>query len=227
MNDATAVPIGCAVFDLDDTLFLERDYALSGFDAVGEWVQAKFGIDGFAAAARGLFERGVRGSTFDEALALCGAAPDADVVRAIVDVYRSHRPAIELLPDARRALAELAAVPLAVVTDGPVPSQRAKADAMECGRWSRVTILTGELGAGFGKPHPRAFEEVERLTGVRGPGCAYIADNPAKDFVGPKSLHWRTVRVRRPGSLHEDRASDGDVDVEVLDLSGVPEWLGV
>ena len=129
MNDATAVPIECAVFDLDDTLFLERDYALSGFDAVGEWVQAKFGIDGFAAAAWGCSNEEYEGPPSMKRWRSVGPRPMPMWCARIVDVYRSHRPAIELLPDARRALAELAGVPLAVVTDGPVPSQRAKADA--------------------------------------------------------------------------------------------------
>jgi putative hydrolase of the HAD superfamily len=221
------MPIECVVFDLDDTLFLERDYVRSGFDAAGRWASAHLAIDGFAAAAWELFEHGVRGSTFDQALERCGATADANVVRSLVEAYRTHRPAIDLLPDARRAIGSLASVPLAVVTDGPVPSQRAKADALGCTSWTRISVFTGELGEDFGKPHPRGFEEVERTTGVHGAGCVYVADNPAKDFAGPKSLRWRTVRVRRRGSLHEGQPSDRDVDVEMADLSCLTEWLGV
>ena len=47
----------------------------------------------------------------------------------------------------------------------------------------------------------------------------YVADNPLKDFAGPKSLHWRTVRINRPGSLHADKSSGPDVDVEFESLS--------
>ena len=36
------------VFDIDDTLYLERDYVHSGFQAVGAWFQQEFEIDKFA-----------------------------------------------------------------------------------------------------------------------------------------------------------------------------------
>jgi putative hydrolase of the HAD superfamily len=87
-------------------------------------------------------------------------------------------------------------------------------------------VLTEELGAGYGKPHPRAFEVVEARVGTRGADNVYLADNPRKDFGGPRALGWRTVRVRRPGSLHVDVPSGADVDVEVPDLSDLAARLG-
>ncbi len=45
-----------------------------------------------------------------------------------------------------------------------------------------------------------------------------MADNPAKDFVAPHRLGWRTVRVRRAGGLHAEEPSGADVDVEIAGL---------
>ena len=50
----------CVVFDIDDTLYLERDYAFSGFEAVGRWVAARLQIVDFALRCRHNF---VAGST--------------------------------------------------------------------------------------------------------------------------------------------------------------------
>ncbi|MEZ5265540.1 MAG: hypothetical protein R2755_28010 [Acidimicrobiales bacterium] len=47
---------------------------------------------------------------------------------------------------------------LAVVTDGPLASQRAKARALSAERWADLVVCTAALGPGMGKPHPRAFE---------------------------------------------------------------------
>ena len=34
------------VFDLDDTLYPEREFALSGFRAAGRWAAAELGVEG-------------------------------------------------------------------------------------------------------------------------------------------------------------------------------------
>jgi putative hydrolase of the HAD superfamily len=56
------------VFDLDDTLYPERDFVLSGFQAVSGWLRLQGGVEGFYDRALATFERGVRGRIFDEVL---------------------------------------------------------------------------------------------------------------------------------------------------------------
>jgi putative hydrolase of the HAD superfamily len=219
--------LGCVVFDLDDTLFLERDYVRSGFEAVARALEHERGPTAFFDRAWAAFESGARGRIFDEALQSCGIAPTRTLVDSLVDTYRSHRPSLGLLTDAESAIVGLGTRPgmsIAVVSDGPLPSQRAKANALGAARWSRLTVLTAELPAGHQKPSPRAFELVETATGARGASCMYVADNPTKDFGGPKELGWQTIRVRRAGSLQEALDSGDDVDVEVQDLNSFGGW---
>jgi glycosyltransferase involved in cell wall biosynthesis/FMN phosphatase YigB (HAD superfamily) len=215
------------VLDIDDTLYLERDYVRSGFDAVGAWARAELGVDDLGERAWAAFEAGVRRTIFDEALAGCGIEVTNGVVPRLVEVYRAHSPTIDMLPDARAWLDALAPhVTLAVVTDGPLASQQAKAEALMLTRWADLVVFTESLGPGRGKPHPAAFEQLERELGLSGERCAYVADNPAKDFVAPHRLGWRTVRVRRPGGLHAEVPSGGDVDAEVTSLADLDAVLG-
>lgn len=216
----------CVVFDIDDTLFLERDYVRSGFAAVGAWARQELGVEGFGERAWADFEAGARGTIFDRVLRACGTEPDGETIGRMVTCYRTHPPAIELLADARGCLDRLRGrVALAVVTDGPVESQRAKAQALGVHGWADMAVFTGELGVGFSKPHCRAFEMVEEKLGHPGAGCIYLADNPAKDFAGPHSLGWTTIRVRRAEGLHHGVPSGDDVDLEIPDLSGFPAVL--
>ena len=215
------------VLDIDDTLYLERDYVRSGFAAVGAWARDELGIDDLGDRAWAAFETGVRRTIFDEALAGTGVEVTDDLVPRLVEVYRSHAPTIELLTDARDWLDGLAPhVALAVVTDGPLASQQAKAEALFLSRWADLIVFTETLGSGRGKPHPAAFEQLEREVGLAGDRCAYVADNPAKDFVAPHRLGWRTVRVRRAGGLHADQPSGEDVDVEIGGLGELDAALG-
>jgi len=215
------------VLDIDDTLYLERDYVRSGFAAVGVWARDELGVDDLGDRAWAAFEAGVRRTIFDEALSGAGVEATDDLVPRLVEVYRSHAPTIELLTDARDWLDGLAPhVALAVVTDGPLASQQAKAEALLLSRWADLIVFTETLGSGRGKPHPAAFEQLEREVGLAGDRCAYVADNPAKDFVAPHRLGWRTVRVRRVGGLHADVPSGDDVDVEIAGLDELDTALG-
>ncbi|MGH9118455.1 MAG: HAD family hydrolase, partial [Acidimicrobiales bacterium] len=88
------------VFDIDDTLYLERDYVRSGFAAVGALVGDRLGVPDFADRAWTAFLHGTRRTIFDDTLVACGLDPEPDLVGELVERYRTHEPAISLLPDA-------------------------------------------------------------------------------------------------------------------------------
>jgi putative hydrolase of the HAD superfamily len=191
----------CVVFDLDDTLYLERDYVRSGFGAVGQHVRKRFGVDGFCEAAWNRFEAGARGNIFDLAFTDLGVAIQQKALAELVEVYREHHPVISLVPDAQRALSQAAAeVPLALITDGFASCQRNKLAALGIEPVFTSIIVTDELGPQFRKPHPLAFEETERRIGPA--KFVYVGDNPAKDFQSPMLMGWTAVRIRRRDGLH-------------------------
>ena len=203
------------VFDIDDTLYLERDYVRSGFEAVGEHLDASLRIAGFANAAWSLFEEGVRGNTINRALSILGIDPTEQLIQELIGAYREHVPRIALLEDVRAAINTLASegVPMGVITDGPAASQRAKASALGLHQSIQTIIFTDELGRGFSKPDPRSFVMIAAALG-RPDRLTYVADNPAKDFKAPHGLGWRTWRLRRPGGLHLAQDSGPDIDLE-------------
>src|SRR5690625_4654592 len=88
------------VFDMDDTLCLERDYVLSGFAAVGEHLQAYHGLKYFYETATAHFEQGHRGNIFNSALDELKFSYDAAFIQTLVRIYREHKPGIQLLPKA-------------------------------------------------------------------------------------------------------------------------------
>lgn len=209
------------VLDVDDTLYLERDYVRSGFVAVGELVSSQLGIDGIGHTLWSGFVAGVRGDAFDRALLHHGCEPSPDLIRELVDCYRAHRPAIHLLPDAARLLDRLAGRRLAAITDGPVNSQRAKVEALGLEARADPVVLTGELGPGRSKPDPAAYVLVEQHSGLDPDRHVYIGDNPTKDFVTPLDRGWTPVRIRRPDSLHHDAPTPAGV----LEISSLDEII--
>ncbi|GGD75450.1 HAD family hydrolase [Microbacterium murale] len=190
------------VFDLDDTLYLERDYVRSGFMHIGDVSRSHFGVDGVGEHAWSLFEHGTRGNTFDLVAAHFSLPPEA--TRVFIEEYRNHDPAIALQPDALYYLRNLPddAVGTGVVTDGFAEGQRRKLRALNLDDVLDNIVVTGEHGPGWTKPSENAFRLIESKFAGREIEFVYFGDNPTKDFNAPHQLGWRTVRVRRPLGLH-------------------------
>ncbi len=192
------------VFDLDDTLYAERSFAFSGFEAVAQWLRARWPCPfDPAARMRELFETDFRPRVFDVLLSELGCPDAAAWVPAMIDCYRMHRPAIALYRDAEAALARWRGrVSLGLISDGPLAVQRRKVAALGLEAKLEQIILTDEWGPAFWKPHPRAFETMQAFWGCNGATCVYIGDNAGKDFLAPRRLGWQTVQVCRAEGLY-------------------------
>jgi putative hydrolase of the HAD superfamily len=214
-------PIGL-VFDLDDTLYLERDFARSGFAAAGDWLRKETGAGGLSDICWDIFCDGERTRIFDQALTILGREPDPALIELLVDIYRTHEPAIALAPDAERYLSTIPNGSLtALITDGPAATQQAKIKALGLDKIIDFIVCTDALGKGFGKPHLRPFELVEKWAAASVLPLVYVADNPLKDFVTPRARGWLTVQIKRPQRVHIVDAPDAhhqaDFGIEGLD----------
>jgi putative hydrolase of the HAD superfamily len=197
------------VFDLDDTLYPERQFVFSGYRAVADAFSRRLDASFDLMTRMGeLFDTPDRSRVFNVIVGEAGVPPaDADaLVAEMIATYRSHRPQIQLHPDADTALTRLRGrFRLGLISDGPLEMQNNKIDALGLRSRFDEIILTDKWGSQYWKPHPRAFEEMARRLAVPPQCCLYVADNPAKDFVAPNALGWRTLWIKRPGSLYADR----------------------
>lgn len=206
------------VFDIDDTLYLERDYVRSGFNALEDEIARRFDVCGFSTLCWSMFLDGVRGNTFQLALEKLGLKNEISVIPELVTLYRTHIPAIKLLEDARSMLENmLDYANIAILTDGPAASQKAKAKALGLENLTDEIIYTSERGCP--KPSPEGFLYLMQKFDCKPENCAYFGDNPAKDFTGPHELGWKTYRLKRPLSLHEDKPSPDYITAEWPEFS--------
>jgi putative hydrolase of the HAD superfamily len=219
------------VFDLDDTLYPESAYVRSGFRAVAEEAQRRYGVpadEAFAELER-LFDDGVRGDTFDRWLSARGIDADAaDLVAA----YRAHTPTIEPFPEAAPLLASLReqGYALGLLSDGEPAIQYGKLDAIGLREAFDATLVSGELGRDAWKPSPRGLTTLlERLGGIDPAEAVYVSDNPAKDFKAAREAGMRSIWVRRDGGVYghlEPQSPDYAPDEEVDSLEAAVDALG-
>jgi putative hydrolase of the HAD superfamily len=189
------------VFDLDDTLYPERDFALSGFQAAATWAAAELGIDGMADDMTRLLDAGHLGALFKMALAgkMPGHSPEQ--LAGLLEAYRSHQPdKLRLFEDAVWALSHFAdKAKLGLITDGTHRVQASKVEALGIAPHFERIVFTDALGGrSFSKPHPMSYELVEAALASQGDRLVYVGDNPSKDFVVPNARGWTSVMIDRP-----------------------------
>ena len=198
------VKLRAVLFDLDDTLYSERDYVWSGFRAVSQWAQRRWAISqevSYETLCQ-LFEAGARRDTFDQWLRRSGLE-QRTCLEEILLVYRRHVPQIAAYPEVPGVLERLAhGVLIGLVSDGPVAIQERKLTALNLRHHFQCVVFTDVWGPAFRKPNPRGFKEALGALRVRPGAAAYVGDNPAKDFLGARQLGMLAVRVRTPEGLY-------------------------
>lgn len=189
------------LFDLDDTLYDEQQFVLSGLQAVVATFSHRLGVEPaeFMYCLVRTLKTGGRQRLFDRVLVYMGLY-DRALVSDMVEVYRGHTPNITLFPEAEIELQRLKerGYRLGLVTDGLPAVQRAKVYALGLERLMDVLVFTWSLGETCSKPSPEGYLFALRSLNIPPQQAVYVGDNEAKDFRGANQLGILTVRVRPP-----------------------------
>ncbi len=219
------------VFDLDDTLYDEVVYCKSGFASVSEFLA---GMPEMPSAER-LFDAfwkqftgGNHTKTFNVALEELGIGYDGKLIQGLVEIYRNHVPIIELPQESREVLLQLSGkFTLALLTDGFLPAQRLKVQALGLQKYFSSIIYTEQLGREFWKPSPAGFEKLMEDLDARPETMVYVADNELKDFIAPNRLGFVTIQIIRPARLHSESSQEPDSQArhKIRQISQLPVLL--
>lgn len=207
--------------DLDDTLYDERTFVESGFRAVAAHLQATRDLPAATSLSVLLesLDRSPRGQQIDDLLEHWGMRSKT-LVAELVGVYRHHRPAIQLPEMSQTALNDLRAAGhrLYLVTDGHKGVQANKVAALGLADRFERCYLTNRYGIAHNKPSCRVFELMLRRERAQAAELVYIGDDPAKDFVGVRTLGGHTIRVRtgRHAAVEPKPGFEPDYEIENL-----------
>ena len=150
------------LFDLDDTLYDEKTYVVSGLWAVAEELEVELQTpqDQLAEEMLAILEDDGRGRVFDVLLKRYGAYSKKRV-KELVGVYRAHQPDITLFPDVSRVLGELRErnYLLGLVTNGLCVMQKRKVGALRIKPYMDAVVYPDKLGSDLWKPHPAGFRK--------------------------------------------------------------------
>lgn len=203
--------VKAVVFDLDDTLYNENDYVLSGFAAVAAEILTVYGIENSQKELCALYEEDNK-FVFDRfADKYCLTDPNCDAAR-MIEIFREHKPDITLSDEVKQVLIGLRdkGYKLGIITDGRPSAQRAKIVSLGLELLVDKIIVTDELGGmQYRKPNRTAFDMMSKELCVEPDGIVYVGDNPAKDFAVKKYLPINTIMVRGNGLYKNESFADG------------------
>jgi putative hydrolase of the HAD superfamily len=223
--------ITTVVFDLDDTLYDEIDYCRSGFASVAQFL-AKLPK---ALTTKRVFDclweqftAGNRTKTFNAALDELGISYNDDLIQKLVEVYRNHVPKITLPDESGNILDQLTGkYTLALLTDGFLPAQQLKVQALKIEKYFKCIIYTEQLGRQFWKPSTAGFEKLMQNLNTKPQNTVYVADNVQKDFIAPNKLTISTIQIIRPARLHTSTSDDPDAapKYKIHKITELPPFL--
>lgn len=187
------------IFDLDDTLYGEKEYVRSGYQKIAEILPS---VENAAEKLWKLFEE--RKPAIDELLKLENIVSE-EVKQECLHVYRNQIPNIHLYPGVKDMITEFrkSGIKLGIITDGRPEGQRAKLEVLGLDAMVDHIIVTDEFGGPeFRKPNPLAFEIMKKVLDVEYNEMCYIGDNIKKDFISPEKLGMRSIWFKNKDGLY-------------------------
>ena len=201
-NFAEAAPlladarISGVIFDLDDTLYSEKEYVRSGYKAVSDYLGG-----GYEEKLWAYFEN--KQPAIDALLKELGRENEKEKV---LNAYRFHKPAIHLYDGVLEEIKALTAKGkrVGIITDGRPEGQRNKLAALGLDELigEENIIITDELGGvQFRKPCDIAFRILAQRWRLSYDEIVYVGDNTAKDFQAPAQLGMKHIYFAVPDPI--------------------------
>lgn len=208
------------VFDLDDTLYNEKDFVLSGFSEVANWIsyESKKSFDEILQAMIEDFNLNGRGAIFDNILKKYHKLTKKNT-RKCISIYRLHSPKICLTDETKNLLLKLKnKYKLYIVTDGNKIVQKNKVQALNLNNYFEKIFITYRYGIKSSKPSLKCFEIIKNTEKINWNELVYIGDNPNKDFVNLNKVNAITIRILKGdfANLKVDKKFDAKYKISNL-----------
>lgn len=193
------MPSVLIAFDLDDTLYKERDFVASGYRAVAHTVAAENSIFDYDEMLHLMDNAPVNAfDSLEEYIATRSRHHGITCkigIPEMVSIYRNHFPDIAA-EESIAVLKELksSGYRLAIITDGRKITQSNKIKALGLDEIVAPANISISEAIGGEKSTSLPFERMMRLNPDID-SFVYVGDNPIKDFQWPNRLGWTTIQL--------------------------------
>lgn len=215
------------IFDLDDTLYNERDFVMGGFAEVCKYLSYKY-ADDFSMLMneiQSILKDNGRGRVFND---LCKNHNYSEDIKHLVQIYREGKPKLKLYEDSEFIINKLSGkYKLGIITDGIASVQWNKIKLLNLENIFDKIIVTDDLGKECWKPCETPYIKMLEYFKIGPNNAVYVGDNPNKDFIGARKVGMKTIRIIRKVGDHKDTrlSKEYEADTEILNMKEVLEFL--
>ena len=186
------------IFDLDDTLYDEKTFYLSGLKNVSKYLTNEFNLNYkkiFSELKINFLKKG-RNSLLENFLKQ-KKIYNLTNLNKIIKIYRYHQYKIHLYNDAKHFLKHFRDSSMYIITDGNKVVQHSKIKKLSLNRYFKKIFITHRYGIKSAKPSLKCFSIIKKRENVKWSSLVYIGDNPNKDFVNLNKKGSLTIRILR------------------------------
>ena len=201
------------VFDLDDTLYPEYSFLISGYRQIALFLE-RYVSENIFDRMLSIYQTG--GNVFQwisEKYAYLN--PEEISIQHLLTIYRLHMPDITMYEDAKRFLELIRQNGLSagLITDGRSKTQRNKLYALGLSDYFDEVVISEEFGTE--KPDERNYAHFEKKYPDR--VFYYFGDNIKKDFISPIKRGWTPVCMENRGqNIHSQTLSNLPEEIKIL-----------
>ena len=184
------------IFDLDDTLYSQKSFKLSGCKVVAEWLEKNEQydrnksydellkiIDRYGPSYPFIFDRLIENLQLEKKL-----------LPMLIDQFINHPPTISLYDNVDTLFFEINKKYLTgLLTDGRHQVQKRKVLSLNLADKFDHIVYSDFFG--LSKPAVELYVIFEKEFNLTGDELMYVGDNPGKDFSGAVERGWKTIRV--------------------------------
>lgn len=179
------------LIDLDDTIYLERDYVLSIYRSIAGLLTPKHAAEAYRYLEYEFFKYGRR-ELLDRWREIYQLPLE---LNELIEIYRSTSPALTLNSATKAILKKLKAAHTTIlVTDGNPVVQRKKIDALGLSSLFDSFFICQEHG--FRKPDKQLLLKLLNQYSAMRDECLVIGDDPYADINPAFEADIRSIRIR-------------------------------
>ena len=196
------------ILDLDDTLYSEHDFVISGFQSIAKLISTSvlslseneiysFLLLSFQKSSNQVFDRLI------DHFSLYPFFKVSDLVAA----YKYHEPKISLFEDVIPFLnrIKLNKIQLVLLTDGDVDQQSNKVKALKIAPFFEDIFYSDSFGVDKRKPNTFMYLKILGKLKIAPAQILNIGDNPKKDFHVYKSLGINSIQIIRENAVYSEK----------------------
>lgn len=197
-------PVRGIIFDLDDTLYSEKEYIRSGYKKIASFMKD----DTAEQKMWDFFLEGKKAIDF-----YLNETENEKYKDKCIEIYRNQMPDIALYDGIHDLLLKLReeGIKVGIITDGRPEGQRNKLAVLGLPELVDDVVITDELGGvQFRKPNDISFRIMQNRWGIPFEQIVYVGDNISKDFIAPKMLGMKSIYFNNPDGLY--RSDEKGID---------------